>query len=131
MSTIVVGYGTTELAYHVARAALDEAHAHVAQVLLVRVRTGRPDPHSVSAEQDIDALVQQAKDRQIRVTVRELDSASPAEALLQAAADTNALMIVLGVRRRTPVGKLILGSTAQEVLLGADCSVLSVKAPNG
>jgi nucleotide-binding universal stress UspA family protein len=53
---------------------------------------------------------------------------SAASDILQAAADESADLIVLGLRRRSPVGKLLLGSTAQEVLLGADCAVLAVKA---
>jgi len=53
---------------------------------------------------------------------------SPAEDLLAVARERGADLIVIGVRRRTPVGKLVLGSNAQAVLLGADCPVLAVKS---
>jgi nucleotide-binding universal stress UspA family protein len=54
---------------------------------------------------------------------------SPAEDLLEIARERNADLIVIGIRRRSPVGKLVLGSNAQDVLLAADCPVLTVKAP--
>lgn len=53
---------------------------------------------------------------------------SPAEDLLQAAEDEDADLLVIGIRRRSPVGKLVLGSNAQDILLRADCPVLAVKA---
>ena len=37
-------------------------------------------------------------------------------------------IIVIGIRRRTPTGKLITGSQAQRILLDANCPVLAVKA---
>ena len=51
-----------------------------------------------------------------------------AETLLGVAEAEDANLIVIGVRRRSPVGKLLLGSTASQVLLGARCPVLAVKA---
>ena len=38
-----------------------------------------------------------------------------------------ARLIVLGLRARTPVGKLVFGSTAQRILLDATCPVLAVE----
>ena len=52
----------------------------------------------------------------------------PAEDLLSIAEASSAELIVIGLRRRSPVGKLILGSNAQRVLLDAPCPVLAVKA---
>jgi nucleotide-binding universal stress UspA family protein len=40
-------------------------------------------------------------------------------------------LLVIGLRRRTAVGKLLLGSVAQELLMTVSCPVLCVKAPGG
>jgi nucleotide-binding universal stress UspA family protein len=52
----------------------------------------------------------------------------PADQVVDIADDLGAELIVIGMRRRSPVGKLLLGSTAQQILLGAQCPVLAVKA---
>jgi nucleotide-binding universal stress UspA family protein len=52
----------------------------------------------------------------------------PADDVLDVAEETGAELIVIGLRRRTAVGKLILGGSAQRILLDASCPVLAVKA---
>lgn len=54
-------------------------------------------------------------------------AATQVEAMLAAAEQTGADLVVVGLRRRSPVGKALLGSVAQEILLQADCPVLGVK----
>lgn len=40
----------------------------------------------------------------------------------------NASMLVIGLRKRSAVGKLIMGSMAQEILMSIGCPILAVKA---
>lgn len=55
----------------------------------------------------------------------------PGDEIVNVAREIDAELIVIGLRRRTPVGKLLLGSNAQRVLLEAPCPVLAVKAGEG
>jgi nucleotide-binding universal stress UspA family protein len=52
---------------------------------------------------------------------------SAAEEILATAEKHDASMIVIGLRKRSAVGKLLTGSTAQTILLEAACPVLAVK----
>jgi nucleotide-binding universal stress UspA family protein len=55
-----------------------------------------------------------------------------AEELADAVEETAAELVVIGLRRRSAVGKLLMGSAAQRILLDVDCPVLAVKsAPAG
>ena len=49
--------------------------------------------------------------------------------LLEAIKDVWATLVVIGMRDRSRVGKFVLGSRAQDVLLHVDCAVLAVKPP--
>ena len=52
---------------------------------------------------------------------------SAGEDLVEFAAEIQADEIIVGVKRRSKVGKLLMGSTAQFVILHAGCPVVSVK----
>ena len=52
---------------------------------------------------------------------------SPGEDMVEFAAENQVDEIIVGVKRRSKVGKLLMGSTAQYVILQADCPVVSVK----
>jgi nucleotide-binding universal stress UspA family protein len=51
----------------------------------------------------------------------------PAEKLLDGAAERDARYLVVGGRRRSPVGKALFGSVTQSVLLDADRPVVTVR----
>lgn len=57
-----------------------------------------------------------------------VDLPDPADRVLQVAQETDAALVVVGTRHRSAVGKFLLGSTAQRLVLEAACPVLVVKA---
>jgi nucleotide-binding universal stress UspA family protein len=52
---------------------------------------------------------------------------APGEDLVEFAKEAKIDEIIVGVKRRSKVGKLLMGSTAQFVILQATCPVVSVK----
>jgi nucleotide-binding universal stress UspA family protein len=55
----------------------------------------------------------------------------PGDLIVDVSFENDVELVVIGVRRRSRVGKLILGSTAQRVILEAGCPVHAVKPPVG
>jgi nucleotide-binding universal stress UspA family protein len=127
---IVVGYNPTPEGL----AALDTAIelAREGGGHLTVVNTGRngnySDPTFASAK-EIDTIDLQLANAEIPHDVRQPTSGlAAADEILGTAEELGADLVVIGVRRRSAVGKLVTGSTAQQVLLDSPCSVLAVKA---
>jgi nucleotide-binding universal stress UspA family protein len=81
-----------------------------------------------AVQEDLEPYAARLREHGLAYEVRHLPrSSDPAEDLLAIAEEVAATVIVIGLRRRSPVGKLILGSNAQRILLDATCPVLAVK----
>jgi nucleotide-binding universal stress UspA family protein len=128
---ILVGYVPTPEGEAALAAAATEAELRGASVLLLNTSRGDAYIDARYANADELAAAEAAlRERGIEVTIQQAVSSSDvAGELLKAAAAEEVTLIVLGLRRRSPVGKLILGSTAQRVLLESPVPVLAVKAP--
>ncbi len=125
MSTVVVGYVPKPEGDAALDKAIQEAELRGADLVVVHSYRahddqGEPDLGAARARLDASGLTYE-----IRPLVRGFEAS---EDLVGVAESSDADLIVIGLRRRTPVGKLILGSNAQRVLLDAPCPVLAVKA---
>jgi nucleotide-binding universal stress UspA family protein len=132
MGTIVVGYVPKPEGHAALRRAAEEAQLRNARLVVVNSHRGGREfdrEDAVETEEDLEAIRAELEkagvEHEIRQLVRGMD---PADDLVNVANDVAADFIVIGLRRRSPVGKLILGSNAQRVLLDAPCPVLAVKA---
>lgn len=132
MGTIVVGYVPKPEGKAALRRAAEEAKLRGSRLVVVNSHRGgrefdRDDAIESEAQlQEVKSeLESHGVEHDLRQLVRGMD---PAEDLVNVAEEVKADLIVIGLRRRSPVGKLILGSNAQRVLLDAPCPVLAVKA---
>ena len=133
MGTIVVGYVPKPEGHAALRRAAEEAQLRDARLVVVNSHRGgrefdgedaRASPRRTSTAIRRE-LREAGVEHEVRQLVRGMD---PADDLVNVATEVSAEFIVIGLRRRSPVGKLILGSNAQRVLLDAPCPVLAVKA---
>ena len=127
--TVVVGHVPTGEGEAVVTAAADEARRRGTRLVVVSSTKG--ESHVDPTFRQTSALAHLAaglRSDGLQVDVRYAQGGDPAEAIVSAAKEVDAELVVVGLRRRSPVGKLLLGSTAQSVLLHAPCSVLAVRA---
>ena len=132
MASIVVGYVTTPEGKAALRRAAEEAKLRSATLVVVHSNKGGTALGAVEAadqEREFDEVRAQLRSEGIDHDVRSLVRGNePSVDLIEVAEEVGADFIVIGLRRRSPVGKLFLGSQAQQILLDAPCPVLAVKA---
>jgi nucleotide-binding universal stress UspA family protein len=129
--TVVVGYVPDATGFLALREARQQAQWRDVELIVVNVvgAAGYAVP-TAADERNLDAVAARLEAQGVRFSIRQAEQSldRPSEVILEAAADTGAELIVVGVRRTSAVVKAVLGSTVQRVLADADCPVLCVRA---
>ena len=128
---ILVGYDYSTVTQDVLALAKQQAQAFKAEVHLLRSLERNPELQRDTiqqAEQNLDQVKREFANMGLacdtHVVVGRL---SAGEDIVQFAEQNSIDLIVIGVRRRSKVGKLLFGSNAQLIILTAPCPVLTVK----
>jgi nucleotide-binding universal stress UspA family protein len=128
--TIVVGYTPTAAGRAALLAAAGAARKDDQALVVVNSSRGdaTADP-GFAQEADLDwaraTLEEAGVDFSIRQWVRGREAS---DELLDVLDEVDAELCVIGIRRRTAVGKMLMGSNAHRILMDAPCPVLAVKA---
>jgi nucleotide-binding universal stress UspA family protein len=127
--TVLVGYVPTPLGEATLRAGVAESRRRSEPLLVVNMSRDDVlvDAHRAKSD-DLDRVERDVAELGVDIEVMRIEQGSdPADALVRVAGEREASVIVIGLRHRSPVGKLIMGSAAQRILLDARCPVLAVK----
>lgn len=127
--TIVLGYVPADHGVAALRVAVHEARLREEPLLVVNGSRDSVlrDPKTATPQQ-LEELREQLEEEGVPFTLERLEGPDVGEQILQAARRVDASLIVLGIKGRTPIGKLILGSVGQRLILEADCPVVTVRA---
>ena len=130
---VLVGYIPSREGEVALASAIEEARSRDAELIVVshaRVMDQSGADRTIAIRDEMRDLEQRLRADGVRCSTRwSAGVRSASEAVLHEARAESPDLIVIGLRRRSPVGKVVLGSNAQDILLGADCPVLAVKVP--
>ena len=128
---IVVGYDRSNVAKEALALAKKHAQAFDGKVYLLTALAQSPElqlEDIQKAEHELERLRISFKEDGIPCETHAIVSSLTAgEDLVQFAQDNEIEEIIIGVRRRSKVGKLLFGSNAQYIILQATCPVVAVK----
>jgi nucleotide-binding universal stress UspA family protein len=130
--TVVVGWTSDARGHAALVRGAEEARVHGEALLVVNATSGTATVDDRFAGADaVDQVQALLASLGVQGEVRQPVVLDVTEALLEIAEEVDASLLVIGIRHRSPVGKLLMGSTAQRILLDARCPVLAVKATEG
>lgn len=131
--TVLVGYVPKPEGIAAVNAALEQARWRGEDVYVVNGSRGEAlVDRSFASPEDLDVVRRTLEDSGVPFHLEQhVAGKGGADDVLELADRLRPSIIVIGIRHRTPTGKMITGSDAQRILLNADCPVLSVKAASG
>jgi nucleotide-binding universal stress UspA family protein len=128
---ILVAYDGSKVSEDAVKLAHKHGQAFKADIHIVTSLEQGPDLKKEDidrAESKLEKLKTSFKADNIPCETRAIVSVrSSGEDLVQFVKENDVDEIIIGVRRRSKVGKLVFGSTAQFVILEAPCTVVAVK----
>jgi nucleotide-binding universal stress UspA family protein len=131
---IVVGFIDNPEGRQALDLAIEEAARRQTRLIIVHSLKGgssTSEDEYVASQEALDDLGKELSKRGVDHEIHEyIRDRSPAQDLVEAVADFDAELLVIGYRRRSPTGKALLGSHAQQVLMNATVPVLAVMAPD-
>ena len=128
--TIVVGYTPAAPGRAALAAAIQQARKESEPLVVVNSGRGESLDDPTSAQPaDREWVRTTAEEAGVEVTIRqELRGRDAADELLDVLEEVDASLCVIGIRKRSAVGKMLLGSNANQILMNAPCPVLTVRA---
>lgn len=126
--TVLLSYTPTPAGAAAVPAAIRQAQLRETPLVVLNVQRGGALVEANAApEAELDDIVRQAEATGVHASVQKIESSDVAEGVLEAVRAHDTEVLVIGLRHRSPVGKLLLGSIAQRLILDAPCEVLAVK----
>lgn len=126
--TVVLSYTPSPQGDAAVPVAIRQAELRQVPLVVLNVLRGGALVESTAVtEQDLDRVTTAAREAGVEATAVQVEDADVVTGILQAIGQHDAELLVIGVRRRSPVGKLLMGSIAQRLILEAPCEVLAVK----
>ena len=129
--TVVVGYVPDATGYLAVTEAVREARWRETDIVIVNVVDSAGYTRPTAADElDLDAVTARLEAEGVSHSISHPDigSGTASDAVLGVAQEVGAELLVVGIQRRSPVGKALLGSNAQRIILNATCPVLTVRA---
>ena len=126
--TVVVGYIPDKFGDSALAEGIEEARRRGTSLVVVNATRGDAlIDRRYLGEEGLADLEERLAGVDVEHEVRQAMGTDVAEEMIRVVREVDAQVLVIGMRHRTPVGKMIMGSVAQQVLLDAPCPVLAVK----